>query len=77
MASNSSIIACGPKMTMVAMGLKFLLGPALMTVASIVIGLRDTMLKVAIVQVFFFLILFRKWNVIYTTYSIYIYLYMI
>jgi len=77
MASNSSIIACGPKMTMVAMGLKFLLGPALMAVASIVIGLRDTMLKVAIVQVFFFLILFRKWNVIYTTYSIYIYLYMI
>lgn len=50
MASNSSIIACGPKMTMVAMGLKFLLGPTLMAVASIVIGLRDTMLKVAIVQ---------------------------
>jgi len=53
MASNSSIIACGPKMTLVAMGLKFLLGPALMAVASIVIGLRDTMLKVAIVQVLF------------------------
>ncbi|CAJ2665620.1 unnamed protein product [Trifolium pratense] len=52
MASNSSIIACGPRMTMVAMGLKFLVGPALMAVASIVIGLRDTMLKVAIVQLY-------------------------
>ncbi|XP_057443552.1 probable auxin efflux carrier component 1b isoform X2 [Lotus japonicus] len=50
MASNSTIIACGPRMTMVAIGLKFLVGPALMAVASIVIGLRDTMLKVAIVQ---------------------------
>lgn len=58
MASNSSIIACGPKMTMVAMGLKFLLGPTLMAVASIVIGLRDTMLKVAIVQVLFSLFFF-------------------
>lgn len=53
MASNSSIIACGPRMVMVAIGLKFLVGPALMAVASIVIGLRDTMLKVAIVQVIF------------------------
>lgn len=53
MASNSTIIACGPRMTMVAIGLKFLVGPALMAVASIVIGLRDTMLKVAIVQVIF------------------------
>ncbi|XP_058778790.1 auxin efflux carrier component 8-like isoform X2 [Vicia villosa] len=50
MASNSRIIACGPRMTMVALGLKFLVGPALMAAASIVIGLRDTMLKVAIVQ---------------------------
>lgn len=36
---------------MVAMGLKFLVGPAIMAVASIVIGLRDRMLKVAIIQV--------------------------
>ncbi|XP_061355832.1 auxin efflux carrier component 8-like [Gastrolobium bilobum] len=50
MASNSSIISCGPRMTMMAIALKFLIGPALMAVASIVIGLRDTMLKVAIVQ---------------------------
>ncbi|XP_014506643.1 auxin efflux carrier component 8 [Vigna radiata var. radiata] len=50
MASNNRIIACGPRMTMVAMGLKFLVGPAIMAVASIVIGLRDRMLKVAIIQ---------------------------
>ncbi|CAJ1946919.1 unnamed protein product [Sphenostylis stenocarpa] len=50
MASNNRIIACGPRMTMVAMALKFLVGPAIMAVASIVIGLRDRMLKVAIIQ---------------------------
>ncbi|RDX73733.1 Auxin efflux carrier component 8, partial [Mucuna pruriens] len=50
MASNSSIIACGPRMTLMAMGLKFLVGPAVMAVASIVIGLKGRMLKVAIVQ---------------------------
>ena len=38
---------------MVAIGLKVVLGPALMAVASLVIGLRDTLFKVAIVQVIF------------------------
>lgn len=57
MASQSSIIACGARNTMVAIGLKILVGPALMALASIVIGLRNTLFKVAIVQVtsFFFL----------------------
>ncbi|KAG5057626.1 hypothetical protein JHK86_012622 [Glycine max] len=50
MASSNRIIVCGPRMTLVAMGLKFLAGPAIMAVASIVIGLRDRMLKVAIIQ---------------------------
>ncbi|MED6144747.1 May act as a component of the auxin efflux carrier [Stylosanthes scabra] len=50
MASQSSIIACGARMAMVAIGLKFLVCPALMAVASIAIGLRGTLLKVAIVQ---------------------------
>ncbi|KAG4933326.1 hypothetical protein JHK87_047328 [Glycine soja] len=50
MASNNRVIVCGPRMTLVAMGLKFLVGPAIMAVASIVIGLRDRMLKVAIIQ---------------------------
>ncbi|CAJ1828113.1 unnamed protein product [Sphenostylis stenocarpa] len=50
MASQSSIIACGPRMTMVAIGLKVVGGPGLMAVASLVIGLRDTLFKVAIAQ---------------------------
>ena len=51
MASQPSIIACGTKMAVVTMGLKFLVGPALMAVASFAVGLRDTLLKAAIVQV--------------------------
>ncbi|XP_028806441.1 auxin efflux carrier component 8 [Neltuma alba] len=50
MASQSSIIACGTKMAVVTMGLKFLVGPTIMAVASIAVGLRDTLLKAAIVQ---------------------------
>ncbi|WVZ05810.1 hypothetical protein V8G54_019156 [Vigna mungo] len=50
MASQSSIIACGPKMTMVAVVLKFVVGPGLMTVASLLIGLRCTLFKVTILQ---------------------------
>ncbi|BAT83398.1 hypothetical protein VIGAN_04053900 [Vigna angularis var. angularis] len=50
MASQSSIIACGPRMTMVAVVLKFVVGPGLMTVASLLIGLRCTLFKVTIVQ---------------------------
>ncbi|CAK8540609.1 unnamed protein product [Lathyrus sativus] len=50
MASQSSIIACGARNTLVAIGLKVLVGPALMALASIVIGLRNTLFKVAIVQ---------------------------
>jgi hypothetical protein len=58
MASQSSIIACGTKNTMVAIGLKVVVGPALMALASIVIGLRNTLFKVAVVQVTSFLFLF-------------------
>ncbi|KAL2330028.1 hypothetical protein Fmac_017609 [Flemingia macrophylla] len=50
MASQSSIIACGARMAMVAIGLKVVVGPALMALASLVIGLRDTLFKVAVVQ---------------------------
>ncbi|KAK7374496.1 hypothetical protein VNO80_07926 [Phaseolus coccineus] len=50
MASQSSMIACGPRMTMMAIGLKVVVGPGLMTVASLLIGLRYTLFKVTIVQ---------------------------
>ena len=51
MASRASIIACGTRMAVLAMGLKFIAGPLLMAAASLAIGLRETQLKVAIVQV--------------------------
>lgn len=51
MGSRTSIIACGTKMTLVAMGMKFLVGPALMAACSLALGLRGKLLRVAIVQV--------------------------
>ncbi|KAL0554944.1 hypothetical protein IC582_008874 [Cucumis melo] len=50
MGSRTSIIACGTKMTLVAMGMKFLMGPALMAACSLALGLRGRLLRVAIVQ---------------------------
>lgn len=51
MASQARVIACGTQKAVLAMAMKFLAGPALMTVPSIVLGLRGKLLKVAIVQV--------------------------
>ncbi|XP_050382081.1 probable auxin efflux carrier component 8 [Argentina anserina] len=50
MASRPSIIACGTRMTVVAMVLKFLAGPAVMALSSFAVGLRGRVLRVAIVQ---------------------------
>ncbi|KAF8399419.1 hypothetical protein HHK36_015284 [Tetracentron sinense] len=50
MASRASIIACGTRMAILAMGIKFVVGPTLMAVSSFAIGLRGTLFKVAIVQ---------------------------
>lgn len=51
MASRPSIIACGIRMAAVAMAMKFMAGPALMAAASLSLGLRGKLLRVAIVQV--------------------------
>lgn len=51
MASQSSIIACGTRMMILSMGLRFIIGPALIAITSYAIGMRATLLKVAIVQV--------------------------
>ncbi|KAF3669938.1 putative auxin efflux carrier component 5 [Capsicum annuum] len=51
MASQASIIACGTKKAILAMALKFVLGPVLMAISSIAVGLRGKFLKLAIVQV--------------------------
>lgn len=51
MASRPSIIACGTRMAILAMGMKFLLGPALMAASSTASGLRGIVFRTAIVQV--------------------------
>ncbi|XP_013619873.1 PREDICTED: putative auxin efflux carrier component 5 [Brassica oleracea var. oleracea] len=50
MASQSSIIACGTKMTIITMILKFILGPALMIASAFCIRLRGTLFRVTILQ---------------------------
>ncbi|KAG0489242.1 hypothetical protein HPP92_008053 [Vanilla planifolia] len=50
MALQPKIIACGNAVATFAMAVRFLTGPAVMAAASIAIGLRGDLLRVAIVQ---------------------------
>ncbi|GMH26255.1 hypothetical protein Nepgr_028098 [Nepenthes gracilis] len=50
MALQPKIIACGNTIATFAMAVRFITGPAVMAVASIIIGLRGDLLRVAIVQ---------------------------
>ncbi|KAL3830798.1 hypothetical protein ACJIZ3_019600 [Penstemon smallii] len=50
MALQPKIIACGNTVATFAMAVRFLTGPAVMAAASIAVGLRGTLLHVAIVQ---------------------------
>ncbi|WVZ81844.1 hypothetical protein U9M48_029176 [Paspalum notatum var. saurae] len=50
MALQPRIIACGNKVATFAMAVRFLTGPAVMAAASFAVGLRGTLLHVAIVQ---------------------------
>ncbi|XP_057961373.1 auxin efflux carrier component 3-like [Malania oleifera] len=50
MALQPKIIACGNSVAAFAMAIRFLTGPAVMAAASIAIGLRGTLLRIAIVQ---------------------------
>ncbi|CAN1828860.1 Auxin efflux carrier component 3 [Linum perenne] len=51
MALQPKIIACGNSVAAFAMAVRFLTGPAVMAAASIAVGLRGTLLHIAIVQV--------------------------
>ncbi|KAE8723986.1 Auxin efflux carrier component 1 [Hibiscus syriacus] len=51
MALQPRIIACGNSVAAFAMGVRFLVGPAVMAAASVIVGLRGVLLHVAIVQV--------------------------
>lgn len=72
MASQSSIIACGTRMMVLSMGLRFIIGPALIAIPSYALGMRATLLKVAIVQVHS---LHNTRNTCHMTKGRYIYLY--
>jgi len=50
MALQPRIIACGKSVAGFAMAVRFLTGPAVMAAASIAVGLRGSLLHVAIVQ---------------------------
>ncbi|KAL6522142.1 Auxin efflux carrier component 6 [Orobanche minor] len=50
MALQPRIIACGTKMATISMSIRFIAGPIVMSVASIVVGLRGVHLRTAIVQ---------------------------
>ncbi|KAI3720108.1 hypothetical protein L6452_21018 [Arctium lappa] len=50
MALQPKIIACGNSVATFSMAVRFLTGPAVMAAASIIVGLRGTLLHVAIVQ---------------------------
>ncbi|KAK4793792.1 hypothetical protein SAY86_011786 [Trapa natans] len=50
MALQPRIIACGNSIATFTMGVRFLIGPAVMAAASFIVGLRGVLLHVAIVQ---------------------------
>ena len=58
MASRPSIIACGTRLALLGMGMKFLVGPAIMTASASITVSRGTLFKVSIVQVLDFIFLF-------------------
>lgn len=51
MARQPRFISCGYRMAIIATVIKFLVGPLIMAGASLAVGLRGTLLRVAIVQV--------------------------
>ncbi|KAG7032541.1 Auxin efflux carrier component 4, partial [Cucurbita argyrosperma subsp. argyrosperma] len=50
MGLQPKMIACGNSVAVFSMAIRFLTGPAVMAIASFAIGLRGTLLRVAIVQ---------------------------
>ncbi|XP_071735591.1 auxin efflux carrier component 7 [Rutidosis leptorrhynchoides] len=50
MALQPKLIACGNSVATFSMAVRFLTGPAVMAAASLIVGLRGTLLRIAIVQ---------------------------
>jgi len=55
MALQEKVISCGPSLTVFGLVLKFIAGPAAMAISAFIVGLRGDVLRIAIIQVFFFL----------------------
>jgi auxin efflux carrier family protein len=53
MAMQPKLIACGTSAATSSMAIRFLCGPAVMAAASAAVGLRGTLLRIAIVQVLY------------------------
>lgn len=51
MATQPKIISCGYSVAAASMGVRFFFGPAIMAAASAAVGIRGTLLRIAIVQV--------------------------
>jgi len=51
MALQPKIVACGKTWTTVSMVARFVVGPSVIAIAAIAIGLRGDLLRIAIVQV--------------------------
>jgi auxin efflux carrier family len=55
MALQEKLIACGTSLTLFGMVLRFFAGPATIAIGSIAVGLHGDALRVAIIQVIFFM----------------------
>lgn len=51
MALQEKMIACGTRLTVIGMVLRFVAGPTAMAIGSIAVGLRGDVLRIAIIQV--------------------------
>lgn len=52
MASQEKLVACGTKMTVLGMVLRFIAGPTSLAIGAIAVGLHGDVLRVAIIQVY-------------------------
>lgn len=51
MALQPKVITCGVKLVLISMVIRFLVGPIVVALTSLVIGLRGDLLRVSILQV--------------------------
>ncbi|KAI3704760.1 hypothetical protein L1987_74988 [Smallanthus sonchifolius] len=50
MASQARIVACGTRLALMAMVLRFIIGPTIMVLSSVAIGLKGVPFQIAVIQ---------------------------